>query len=57
MATPELIADQRQWIGAYRLIVTVPSIVLDLYWNADEPLRIMTYCRGDWERGLLALAR
>ena len=37
------------WSGAHRLVVRVPLVVLDLAWNADEPVRIMTFCRGDWE--------
>jgi hypothetical protein len=41
------------WSGAHRLVVRVPLVVLDLAWNADEPVRIMTFCRGDWERALL----
>ena len=41
------------WSGAHRLVVRVPLVVLDLAWNADEPVRIMTFCRGDWERDLL----
>jgi hypothetical protein len=57
IAPADLIARQRPWIGAYRLTVTAPLIVLDLYWNSDEPLRIMTFSRGDWEAALVTLAR
>lgn len=56
IAPPDLIARQRPWVGAYRLTVTAPLIVFDLYWNPDEPLRIMTFSRGDWESDLLMLA-
>lgn len=52
IATPQQIASERPWAGAHRLVVSAPLIVLDLYWNADEPLRIMTFSRGDWERDL-----
>jgi hypothetical protein len=56
IAPPDLIARQRPWVGAYRLVVTAPLIVFDLYWNPAEPLRIMTFSRGDWEKELLELA-
>jgi hypothetical protein len=56
IASHELIARERRWTGAYRLVITAPLIVFDLNWNANEPLRIMSFSRGDWERGLLALA-
>jgi hypothetical protein len=42
-----------QWRETYRLVVSPPLIVLDLGWRADEPLRIMTFSRGDWEAQLL----
>lgn len=54
---PSLIPRQRPWVGRYRLIVRSPLLVFDLYWNADEPLRIMTFSRGDWERDLQAQRR
>ena len=56
VAPPELIASQRPWLGAYRMVVTAPVTVFDLSWNSDEPVRIMTFSRGDWEADLLALA-
>lgn len=56
VAPPDLIVSQRPWVGAYRLIVTAPLIVFDLAWNPDEPLRILTFSRGDWEADLLAMA-
>ena len=56
VAAPDLVAAQRPWVGAYRLVVTAPLVVLDLSWNPDEPLRVMTFSRGDWERDLMALA-
>jgi len=53
---PDAIADYGMvveqgaaWSGAHRLIVKVPLIVLDLAWNLDEPVRVMTFSRGDWE--------
>ena len=54
---PSTIPKLRPWIGKYRLAVRAPLLVLDLYWNADEPLRIMQFSRGDWERELRALSR
>lgn len=56
-AHPSTIPKQRPWTGAYRLTVKAPLLVLDLYWNADEPMRIMQFSRGDWEDALRALAR
>ena len=41
------------WIGAHRLVLRVPLVVLDVCWNEDEPVRIMAFCRGDWEDDLL----
>jgi len=55
-APPALIPTQRPWIGRYRLIVLAPLIVLDLYWNPDEPMRIMSFSRGDWERDIITSA-
>ena len=56
VAPPDLIVSQRPWVGANRMVVTAPLIVFDLAWNTDEPVRIMTFSRGDWEADLLALA-
>jgi hypothetical protein len=57
---PEDIADYEMvrgqapsWTGAHRLVVRAPLVVLDLAWNADEPVRILVCCRGDWEAELL----
>lgn len=54
IATPDRIARERPWVGTYRLVVRAPLIVFDLYWNKDEPLRIMGFSRGDWEQTLIA---
>ena len=56
-AHPSTIPKQRPWVGAYRLTVKAPLLVLDLYWNAAEPMRIMQFSRGEWEDALRALAR
>ena len=56
IAHPSTIPKQRPWVGAYRLTVKAPLLVLDLYWNAAEPMRIMQFSRGDWEDALRALA-
>ena len=55
--SPSEIPKQRPWVGTYRLAVAAPIVAFDIYWRGDEPLRIMTFSRGDWEDGLLALAR
>ncbi len=56
-AHPSAIPKQRPWTGAYRLTVKAPLLVLDLYWNADEPMRILQFSRGEWEDALRALVR
>lgn len=53
---PAQVAEQLGWKGAYRLVVRAPLIVFDIYWNPGEPLRIMTFSRGDWEADLAKLA-
>jgi hypothetical protein len=53
---PTLIPEERPWTGEYRLVVRAPLIVYDIYWKSDSPLRIMTFCRGDWEAELTELA-
>ncbi|MDZ4780250.1 MAG: hypothetical protein SGJ19_08360 [Planctomycetia bacterium] len=53
-AHPSSIPKQRPWVGTYRLAVKAPLLVFDIYWNPGEPLRIMQFSRGDWERELLA---
>ena len=59
-ALPDGIADfeavrlqDPAWIGTHRLVVRVPLVVLDVCWNEGEPVRIMVFCRGDWEDDLL----
>lgn len=53
---PTLIPKERPWTGEYRLTVRAPLTVYDIYWKTEEPLRIMTFSRGDWEAELTALA-
>jgi len=57
IAPPGLIPTQRPWAGTHRLVVTAPLIVFDLYWTPGQPLRIMTFSRGDWEAVLLGRSR
>jgi hypothetical protein len=54
--SPAVIPAQRPWTGTHRLVVAAPLVAFDLYWRNDEPLRIMTFSRGDWEDELLAMA-
>lgn len=56
-AHPSVIPIERPWTGVYRLVVRAPLVVLDLCWRPDEPLRIMGFSRGDWEKDLETLAR
>jgi hypothetical protein len=57
VAHPSVIPFERPWVATYRLTVHAPLIVLDLAWRDGDPLRIMTFSRGDWEAELVALAR
>ncbi len=41
------------WGGTHRLAIRAPLVVLDVAWNENEAVRILTYCRGDWETGLM----
>lgn len=47
------VLDGGPWEGAHRLVVRAPLVVLDIAWNADEPVRIMGFSRGDWERHVM----
>lgn len=43
--------------GSWRRFGSAASIVvLDLYWQPDKPLRIMTFANGDWQQELARLA-
>ena len=53
---PSEIPGDPLWRGTHRLVVAPPLVALDLCWTPGEPLRIMTFSRGDWEDALLALA-
>ena len=53
---PAQVAEQLDWRGTYRLLVRAPLIVFDIYWNPGEPLRIMSFSRGDCEADLAKLA-
>ncbi len=44
------------WRGTYRLTVAAPVLAFDICWRPEEPLRIMTFSRGDWEAQLASLA-
>ena len=54
IAPPALIARERPWKGCYRLAVRAPLLAFAPYWTPDEPLRIMSFSRGDWESDLAA---
>lgn len=53
---PEMIAKERPWKGTYRLAILAPLIVFDVAWSPGEPVRIMTFSRGDWETDLIEIA-
>jgi hypothetical protein len=54
VAHPSVIPYERPWVPTYRLKVHAPLIVLDLAWRDGDPLRIMTFSRGEWEEALTA---
>jgi hypothetical protein len=41
------------WSGEHRLSIYAPLVVFDLMWNDDEPIRVLGYSRGEWERALV----
>jgi len=53
IASYDMVTEQDpKWLGTHRLTIHAPLVVFDLMWNADEPLRILGYSRGEWERAL-----
>lgn len=50
------VPEDMSWTGTYRLIVRAPLIVFDIAWTPGEPLRIMSFSRGDWEKELVRLS-
>jgi hypothetical protein len=56
LAHPSVIPFERPWVFTYRLVVRAPLIVLDLAWRDGDPLRIMTFSRGEWEEALVGNA-
>jgi hypothetical protein len=57
VVAPSQVPKDLQWRETYRLVVSPPLIVLDLCWKPGEPLRIMSFSRGDWETQLLEMAQ
>ena len=57
---PADIPKDPNWVGTHRLIISAPITAFDISWKTiggqDEPLRIMTFSRGDWEDELIKLA-
>lgn len=49
---PADIPADLEWVGVYRLVIAPPLVAFDISWRPDEPLRIMTFSRGDWEAQL-----
>ncbi len=56
-APPAMVRETRAWRGSHLLTVMAPLKVLQIAWNADEPFRIMSFSRGDWEAVLGTWAR
>lgn len=54
--SPPLVPEQMDWTGTYRLVIRAPLIVFDISWIRGEPLRIMSFSRGDWESDLIRFA-
>ena len=53
---PGDIPKDPKWQEDYRLVVSPPVVAFDISWRGDEPLRILTFSRGDWEADLTARA-
>lgn len=56
VVSPPLVPEQMDWMGTYRLVIRAPLVVFDISWTRGEPLRIMGFSRGDWERDLTRFA-
>ncbi len=54
---PADIPKDPDWEGRYRLVVAPPLVAFDISWRPGDPLRIMSFSRGEWEDQLLKLAR
>lgn len=54
--SPADIPKDPKWQETYRLVVAPPLVALDITWRPGEPLRILTFSRGDWETQLTDLA-
>lgn len=50
------VAEERPWKGRYRLVLTSGNIAFDIFWTPDQPVRFMTFSRGDWEDALMEVA-
>ena len=53
---PSDIPKDPKWRETYRLVVSPPVVALDLAWRTEDPMRILTFSRGDWEAALIAMA-
>ena len=54
-AFPADIPKDPKWRETYRLVVSPPVVALDLAWRTEDPMRILTFSRGDWEAALIAM--
>ena len=53
MASYETVARQPpDWMGTHRLTLHAPLVVFDMMWSDDEPVRVLGFSRGEWERAL-----
>jgi ferredoxin len=54
IASHAMVAEQAPgWVGTHRLSIHAPLVVFDLMWNDNEPIRVLGYSRGEWERALV----
>ena len=51
--SPTDIPKDPKWQGSHRLLIAAPLVAFDLYWRPGEPMRLMSFSRGDWEQVLL----
>lgn len=54
MASCETVAQQPpDWMGSHRLTLHAPLVVFDIMWSDGEPVRVLGFSRGEWERALV----
>lgn len=53
IARPSDIGKNVGWVPDHRLMIRAPLQVLEIAWTTGEPLRMLYFSRGDWEKEIL----